>query len=95
MLEDTFCSARQDLIDQRLAALERGEARDLLAKILNRERPHRTSCIGVDWDFQSDDLLEIVDVRASPHHHLHIFNVYDLFEVYRRSRASSHLSSDL
>ncbi|KAF8514069.1 VRR-NUC domain-containing protein [Gautieria morchelliformis] len=61
IFEDVFYSARQELIDQRLAALENGEARDLLKQVLNRERPHRTFCIGVDWDFEPDDLLAIVD----------------------------------
>lgn len=64
IFEEGFYSARRVLIDQRLLALENGDARHLLEQVLNRERSHRTSCIGVDWDFEPDDLVDIVEVRT-------------------------------
>lgn len=44
--------------------LEDGNAHELLKKVDDRERPGRTWCIGVNWDFERKDLLEIVDVRS-------------------------------
>jgi fanconi-associated nuclease 1 len=93
IFEDTFYSARRELIDQRLTALKRGEAHVLLEQVITRERVHRTSCIGVDWDFQPVDLLDIVDVSTSSL--LHVSKHRILFEVSRRSCTSNHLSNDM
>lgn len=94
IFEDTFYLARQGLVDQRLAVLKRSEARVLLEQVLSRERQHRTSCIGVDWDFQPDELLDIVDVSTSFYCTCRIVD-RALLEVSRWTCARSHLSNDM
>jgi hypothetical protein len=95
IFEDIFYSARQELIDQRLAALENGEARDLLEQVLTRERPHRTVCIGVDWDFEPGDLLAITDVCSITTNLLPGVSIDNPFEVSRWACPRNHLSSDM
>jgi Fanconi-associated nuclease 1 len=61
--EDSFYFARQDLIEDRLRAIEAGQARAILGAIDEEHRVKGTLCIGVRWDlFEREDLLEIVDV---------------------------------
>ncbi|KAF8582657.1 hypothetical protein K439DRAFT_1413052 [Ramaria rubella] len=61
MLEDVFYLARKSKIDERLRVLEEGGARGLLEQVLAQERPRHTRCIGVDWDFEPKDLMDIVE----------------------------------
>ena len=72
LLQDTFYSARRSIIDARVRELEEGKAPDILARVDERERPSETWCVGVHWDFSSEDLLEIVEVSAADAFFLHI-----------------------
>jgi Fanconi-associated nuclease 1 len=68
LFHDSFVSARQNLIDTRLAELVDDEcaARRIIESVDERERDTETWCIGVRWDqFEREDLLEIVDVSYS------------------------------
>ncbi|TFK54629.1 hypothetical protein OE88DRAFT_1653035 [Heliocybe sulcata] len=60
--EDSFFFAREDLINERLALIEAGEAPKLLGKVDDEHRLSGTWCVGVRWDvFPKQDLLEIVE----------------------------------
>lgn len=65
LFHDSFVTAREDIIEARLAELveDEGSARRIVEAVDERERENETWCVGVRWDqFQRDDLLEIVDV---------------------------------
>ncbi|ORY75355.1 VRR-NUC domain-domain-containing protein [Leucosporidium creatinivorum] len=58
---DAFAIVRRPLINDRLAAIRRGEAASFLEKNDDRERPRGTWAVGVNWEkFAKQDLLEIV-----------------------------------
>ncbi|CDZ97246.1 Uncharacterized conserved protein [Phaffia rhodozyma] len=59
--EDTFALARAPLISDRLNEIERGNAGEILSRVDDREREHETMCAGVSWNYQKQDLLDIVD----------------------------------
>ncbi|KAG8722482.1 hypothetical protein FRC08_001537 [Ceratobasidium sp. 394] len=64
LFHDSFVSAREDLINARLAELvdDQGAARRIIETIDERERENETWCIGVRWElFEREALLEIVD----------------------------------
>lgn len=50
------------MIAAQLARIEAGEAADIIRTIDERERENQTMCVGVRWDFERSDLLEIVEV---------------------------------
>lgn len=54
--------ARAPVIAAQLARIEAGEAPDILRTVDERERENQTMCVGVRWDFEQVDLLEIVEV---------------------------------
>ncbi|KAF8507335.1 hypothetical protein BU17DRAFT_100596 [Hysterangium stoloniferum] len=61
LFEDSFYEVRKEMITHRLDAIAQGQAHQLLEEVYDRESPTRTVCVGVDWDFSKQDLLEIVD----------------------------------
>ncbi|KIJ49859.1 hypothetical protein M422DRAFT_130656, partial [Sphaerobolus stellatus SS14] len=62
ILEDAFYTTRKELIEQRLEDLITDKAPVLLEEVLDREGPKQIQCIGVDWVFDPNDLLDIVKV---------------------------------
>ncbi|KAJ3260851.1 hypothetical protein HK103_007414 [Boothiomyces macroporosus] len=54
-----FYESRKDTIDVNLGEIRNGKANDLLELVWNRERYNR--CVGVNWDYELQDLLEICD----------------------------------
>ncbi|KAG8746873.1 hypothetical protein FRC10_003395 [Ceratobasidium sp. 414] len=62
LFHDSFVSAREDLINTRIAELadDQGAARRIIETIDERERENETWCIGVRWEqFEREVLLEI------------------------------------
>lgn len=56
---DAFYPSRASEINHRLAEISNGEAARLIREVDTREREKRTCIIGLNWDFELDDLLEI------------------------------------
>ncbi|EKD20730.1 coiled-coil domain-containing protein MTMR15 [Drepanopeziza brunnea f. sp. 'multigermtubi' MB_m1] len=57
---DAFFPARASEINHRLVEIENGSAADIIRAVDAREREKRTCVIGLNWDFELQDLLEIV-----------------------------------
>lgn len=48
------------MVQERLTAIEDGQALELLRTADERERDNKTWCVGVRWAYEREDLLEIV-----------------------------------
>ncbi|KAH9220383.1 hypothetical protein DL95DRAFT_329579 [Leptodontidium sp. 2 PMI_412] len=57
---DAFFPSRASEINHRLVEIENGAAADIIRAVDAREREKRTCAIGLNWDFELHDLLEIV-----------------------------------
>jgi fanconi-associated nuclease 1 len=65
--EDSFYYARRELIEARLAQIEKGGAGAILERTDEEHREMDTWCVGVRWDlFSREELLEIVEVGCLP-----------------------------
>ncbi|RDL34502.1 Uncharacterized protein BP5553_07630 [Venustampulla echinocandica] len=58
---DAFFPSRGSEINHRLVEIANGKAAQIIRAVDERERERRTCVIGLDWDFELDDLLEIID----------------------------------
>ncbi|KAG1207403.1 hypothetical protein G6F68_007571 [Rhizopus microsporus] len=58
---DAFYESRLDIIQKRLNAIENGDYLDIIKTIDTRERPRQTLCIGVNWNYELEDILEIAE----------------------------------
>ena len=57
---DAFYPARASEINHRLVEIANGEAERLLRQVDERERERRTCAVGLNWDFEFEDLSELV-----------------------------------
>jgi len=57
---DAFYPARASEISHRLVDIANGEAERLLRVVYERERDQRTCVVGLNWDFDIEDLAELV-----------------------------------
>jgi Fanconi-associated nuclease 1 len=57
---DAFFPSRASEINHRLVEIANGDAERLIRTVNSREREKNTCIIGLKWDFELDDLLEIV-----------------------------------
>ncbi|PON27488.1 hypothetical protein TGAM01_v203869 [Trichoderma gamsii] len=57
---DAFFPARISEINHRLVEIANGEGERLLRGVWEREHERKTSVIGLNWDFEVEDLLELV-----------------------------------
>lgn len=57
---DAFFPARASEINHRLVEIANGEGERLLRGVWEREHKRRTSVIGLNWDFEVEDLTELV-----------------------------------
>jgi fanconi-associated nuclease 1 len=57
---DAFFPSRASEINHRLVEIANGSAADIIRSLDEREREKRTCIIGLNWDFELEDLLEIV-----------------------------------
>lgn len=57
---DAFFPSRASEINHRLVEIANGDAGRLIREVDAREREKRTCIIGLNWDFELEDLLEIV-----------------------------------
>jgi Fanconi-associated nuclease 1 len=58
---DAFSPSRASEINHRLVEIANGEAERLIREIDTKEREKKTCIIGLNWDFDLEDLLEIVN----------------------------------
>lgn len=97
---DCATKVRADKIAERLEQIRSGEAPALLAEVDARERDRSTWCVGVRWEYERQDLADIVRVclyrsyfRQALIHQVTVSrwsgSVSDLPRVRRRLRASS------
>jgi Fanconi-associated nuclease 1 len=57
---DTFYPARASQINHRLVEIGNGQAERILRKVYEREHEFRTCVVGLNWDFDVEDLAELV-----------------------------------
>lgn len=57
---DAFFPSRMSEINHRLVEIANGDAAGLIRAVDSREREKKTCVVGLSWDFDIDDLLEIV-----------------------------------
>jgi Fanconi-associated nuclease 1 len=57
---DAFDPSRASEINHRLVEIANGNAERLIREVDGRERQNKTCVIGLSWDFELDDLLQIV-----------------------------------
>ncbi len=57
---DAFYPARASQINHRLVEIGNGEAERILREVHDREHERRTCVVGLNWDFDVDDLAELV-----------------------------------
>ncbi|KAJ4144857.1 hypothetical protein LMH87_003726 [Akanthomyces muscarius] len=57
---DVFFPTRVSEINHRLVEIENGGAEDLVRSVWEREHERRTAVVGLNWDYEIDDLLELV-----------------------------------
>lgn len=53
---------RLDIINARLAEISRGDFKELLLLVDERERPRKTMCTGMNWNYGQEDIMEIAEV---------------------------------
>ncbi|KAK5655418.1 hypothetical protein OQA88_5689 [Cercophora sp. LCS_1] len=58
---DSFYPTRASEINHRLVEIANGKAEAILREVHQRERDRRTCVVGLNWDFDIDDLAELVD----------------------------------
>ncbi|TGJ88003.1 hypothetical protein E0Z10_g756 [Xylaria hypoxylon] len=58
---DAFYPTRASEINHRLVEIANGGAPKLIDEVDKRERENRTCVIGLNWDYERDDLLELAD----------------------------------
>lgn len=58
---DAFYSARASQINHRLVEIENGGAERILREVYEREHSRRTCVVGLNWDFDLEDLAELVN----------------------------------
>ncbi|WWC58851.1 uncharacterized protein I303_101396 [Kwoniella dejecticola CBS 10117] len=60
--EDTFAPSRSEAIEKRLEEMSKtSKALHMLAEVDERERPKATWAVGVNWEYSSEDLKEILE----------------------------------
>lgn len=58
---DAFYPARASEINHRLVEIENGAAERIVRAVDERERERRTCVVGLNWDFELEDLVELVN----------------------------------
>ncbi|KAI8184206.1 Fanconi-associated nuclease 1-like protein [Colletotrichum sp. SAR 10_75] len=58
---DSFYPTRASEINHRLMDIANGEAERIIREVDDRERERRTCVIGLNWDYDVEDLVELVD----------------------------------
>jgi Fanconi-associated nuclease 1 len=58
---DAFYPARASEINHRLVEIGNGESERIVRQVDERERDRRTCVVGLNWDFELEDLVELVN----------------------------------
>lgn len=61
LFTDSFYPARASEINHRLVEIANGGAKELIRKVGQKERERRTCVVGLNWDFELEDLVELVN----------------------------------
>ncbi|KAI8643784.1 VRR-NUC domain-containing protein [Parasitella parasitica] len=62
---DAFYESRMELINARLNDIENGQHLSIIKQVDDRERPRNTTCIGINWSYEHQDLMEIAECIGS------------------------------
>ncbi|KAG2204394.1 hypothetical protein INT46_006946 [Mucor plumbeus] len=62
---DAFYESRVDLINARLREIENGEYLEIIKRVDDRERSRNTMCIGINWNYELQDIMEISECIGS------------------------------
>lgn len=64
---DSFYESRVDIIQDRLQEIEDGKHLEIIETVDQRERPRKTMCMGINWKYEYQDIIEIAEcIGASP-----------------------------
>ncbi|KAI9139827.1 hypothetical protein BKA69DRAFT_609341 [Paraphysoderma sedebokerense] len=58
---DAFYHSRVNEIQSRLNEISSGLFLDIITRIDDRERPYKTCCVGLNWDFSKQEILDIAE----------------------------------
>ncbi|ORY06734.1 hypothetical protein K493DRAFT_295873 [Basidiobolus meristosporus CBS 931.73] len=58
---DAFYVGRQQEIETRLTKILAGDYLHLIREVDEKERPRKTQCVGINWGYEIQDLLEIAE----------------------------------
>lgn len=61
LFTDAFYPARASEINHRLVDIANGGAEELVRRVDERERERRTCVVGLNWDYELEDLVELVN----------------------------------
>ncbi|KAL9624040.1 MAG: hypothetical protein Q9160_001793 [Pyrenula sp. 1 TL-2023] len=61
LFTDAFYPSRISEINRRLVEISNGGAKRILTDVHSQHYEIRTCCVGIDWDFDLDDLLEVLE----------------------------------
>ncbi|KAI9487205.1 MAG: hypothetical protein EXX96DRAFT_605196 [Benjaminiella poitrasii] len=62
---DSFYESRIDIINKRLREIEEGNHLTIITEVDNRERPRHTMCVGINWNYEFQDIIEIAECIGS------------------------------
>ncbi|KAK6071198.1 Coiled-coil domain-containing protein MTMR15 [Seiridium cupressi] len=66
LFTDSFYPTRASEINHRLVEIANGAAKRLVEEVDSRERERRTCVVGLNWDYELPDLLELVECFNGP-----------------------------
>lgn len=61
---DAFFPSRRSGINRRLVEIENGHGPNILKMTYERENARETWCVGLNWTYAMEDLLEIIEVAV-------------------------------
>lgn len=61
LTSDAFYESRIDIINERLSEIGRGQFKEIIKEVDDRERPKRTVSVGINWKYEQQDILEIAE----------------------------------
>lgn len=64
---DSFYESRFDIIQEQLREIESGKHLEIIETVDKRERPRQTVCMGINWNYEFEDIIEIAEcIGPSP-----------------------------
>jgi hypothetical protein len=69
---------RLDLINDRLQEIGNGNHLKIITEVDKRERPKKTMCIGINWNYEFQDIVEIAEVKIISSVFEKLLNTYSM-----------------